>query len=332
MSLHLADKWIWDPWFAHVNGDWHLFYLQAPRDSGPADQRHWHVSIGHAFSHDLLHWEILPDALGPSQQDPEAWDSYTTWTGSVIQHAGHWYLFYTGGSRAEEGRVQRIGFATSQDLLHWEKYEDNPVLVGDEPPYEQLDLDQWHEHAWRDPWVFRHPEERSFHALITARIDEGPPDGRGVIAHARSSNLIDWEVLPPLTAAGFFGHMEVPQLFSHQGEHYLLFGVVRKFVSHESQRRATDDLLTGIYYSKADAPLGPFLSGQPQLLLGDQHESFYAGKLLQDPSGQLVYLPALYKGTDGQFVGALADPLDVSLSSIGELQVEAPPDPQAKER
>ena len=37
---------------------------------------------------------------------------------------------------------------------------------------------------WRDPWVFRHHRTEEYHAPITARTIEGPPDGRGVIGHA----------------------------------------------------------------------------------------------------------------------------------------------------
>ncbi|HKH38437.1 MAG TPA: hypothetical protein VKA82_14850 [Rubrobacter sp.] len=65
---------------------------------------------------------------------------------------------------------------------------------------------------WRDPWDFRHRQTGDYHALITARTIEGPADGRGVIGHARSSDLACWETLPPLTEPGHFYVLEVPQL------------------------------------------------------------------------------------------------------------------------
>ena len=101
MALALADKWVWDFWVAEDAGMFHLFYLQAPRDLEDPDRRHWHASIGHAVSRDLLDWTVRPDALtasaGPS------WDDLATWTGSVIRHNDRWHLFYTGVSRAEGG-------------------------------------------------------------------------------------------------------------------------------------------------------------------------------------------------------------------------------------
>ena len=108
MTLRLPDKWIWDFWLAQDDHDYHIFYLQAPRSLREESLRHWNVSIGHAVSSDLQHWRILPDALYPAT-NREAWDDFTTWTGSIIRHDGCWYLFYTGGARAEDGLVQRIG-------------------------------------------------------------------------------------------------------------------------------------------------------------------------------------------------------------------------------
>src|SRR5687767_12256345 len=119
MALRLEDKWVWDFWFAVEGDNYHIFYLQANRALENPDMRHWNVSIGHAVSRDLRQWRILPDALRPSDPTlkPEAFDTYTTWTGSVLQHNGLWYMFYTGSKRSENGLIQRIGLATSRDLI-----------------------------------------------------------------------------------------------------------------------------------------------------------------------------------------------------------------------
>src|SRR5215213_10289021 len=111
MTLRLAERWLWDFWFAQEGGDVHVFYLQAPRSLGDQELRHHSATIGHAVSRDLRVWRVLPDALGPG--DPGAFDDLATWTGSVLRHRGRWHLFYTGVARAEDGRVQRVGHATS---------------------------------------------------------------------------------------------------------------------------------------------------------------------------------------------------------------------------
>jgi beta-fructofuranosidase len=327
MALHLPDKWVWDFWLAEDGPDYHVFYLQAPRSLGDAELRHWNVSIGHAVSQDLWEWRVLPDALHPSPASGDAFDNYTTWTGSIIRHDGLWHLFYTGGSRAEKGLVQRIGLATSTDLVHWTKHPANPLIVTDPRWYELLDLNLWHDQAWRDPWVFRHPEKGDFHAFITARVNHGPPDGRGVIAHARSDDLIDWDVLPPVTEPGDFGHMEVPQLVEIEGRYYLLFCAQASVHSAHWRQRTGQEPLTGIHYLVADDRLGPFHPTAEEFLVGDRVGSLYSGKLVLNPANEWVMLAVRLLAPDGTFVGALSDPFPVTLDRAGRPSVGRPVGP-----
>ncbi len=319
MTLRLPDKWLWDFWLARDGADYHIFYLQAPRSLENEELRHWNVSIGHAVSRDLRRWEVLPDALKPSSE--EAWDDYTTWTGSVVRHAGLWYMFYTGTSHAEDGLVQRIGLATSRDLFNWRKHPDNSLIEADPRWYELLDLDLWPDQAWRDPYVFQHPERGDFHALITARVNEGPADGRGVIGHAQSDDLIKWEVLPPLTEPGNFGQMEVPQLVELQGRYYLLFSSQATVHSARRQTRTRRQPVTGTHYMMADDPLGPFHFTTDEFLVGDAAGALYSGKLVRGPAGVWYFLAFRNYTPDDRFVGELIDPLRVTVDAEGNLTV-----------
>jgi beta-fructofuranosidase len=221
MTLRLSQNWLWDFWHVWQGDTCHLFYVQAPRSLGSEELRHHNATIGHAISPDLKNWTAVEDALHPGA-DGE-WDDLATWTGSVIGHDGRWFMLYTGINRSEGGLVERIGLATSPDLYLWEKDPANPILEADARWYELLDLGSWYEQAWRDPWLFQDQADDSFHALITARGQSGAADARGVIGHARSSNLRDWDVLPPLSTPGGFGHLEVPQLAGAADRFFLLF-------------------------------------------------------------------------------------------------------------
>ncbi len=321
MALHLTHNWLWDFWLAQEGPDYHVFYLQATRSLGKEELRHWHVSIGHAVSQDLRSWTVLPDVLHPSAAGRGAFDDYTTWTGSVLRHAGLWHLFYTGTTRAEKGLVQRIGLATSQDLIHWEKHPENPILVIDPRWYELLDLDVWHDQAWRDPYVFQHPETGEFHTLITARCKTGPPKGRGVIGHACSTDLIHWEVLPPLTEPGEFGHLEVPQWIEIEGRYYLLFCAPAAAFSEARLERGLAPA-TGTFYLRSDTALGPF-TYVDQPLCGDARGSLYAGKLIQAPGGDWVFMAWENVAPDGTFIGALSDPLPIIVELDGNLTLNS---------
>ena len=201
MALSIPGVWIWDFWHV-LDGDvHHLFFLRSPRTGDPED-RHWNVSIGHARSEDLRSWTVLDDALdAPAEGD--AWDDLTTWTGSVVRHADQWWMAYTGTSHREQGLVQHVGLALSDDLSTWQRHGTRPLIEADSRWYELLDLDAWPEQAWRDPWVFR-GDDGTFHCLLTARIASGDPATRGVIGHAVSSDLLSWEVRPPATEPGPF--------------------------------------------------------------------------------------------------------------------------------
>jgi beta-fructofuranosidase len=324
MALRLPDRWLWDFWLAQDGPDYHIFYLQAARSLGREELRHWHVSIGHAISHDLRNWEVLPDALRPSSVGSGAWDDYTTWTGSIIRHASRWHLFYTGAQRAEEGLVQRIGLATSEDLIHWQKHPASPLIEADPRWYELLDLNLWHDQAWRDPHVLQHPQTGEFHALITARANVGPPDGRGVIGHAVSQDLLTWQVRPPVVGPGDFGYLEVPQWLAISGRYYLVFSASADVHSARWRQRTGRRPKTGTYCLVSDEPLGPYRTLDDAPLVGDEIGSYYSGKLVQDPGGNWQFLAwRLYTPT-GEFIGDLPDPMPVKIAANGKLSVSLP--------
>jgi beta-fructofuranosidase len=317
MGLAFDDRWIWDFWLIRDNGDHHVFYLQAPMDIGHPDDRHWHASIGHAVSQDLVHWDTLPDALGPGE--PGSWDDASTWTGSVIGDSGRWYMLYTGTATAEHALVQRIGMAESADLVHWAKH-DGPVLEADPRWYETIASRAWHDQAWRDPWVFFNVDDGLFHVVLTARAQSGEPAERGVVGHAQSPNLHNWEVQPPLTAPMGFGQMEVPQLMACGNRWYLVFC---SDLATQGPGRRQDGPGTGTYYLVGASPLGPFGVIGGGVLQADRQGSTYAGKLHHTTEGQLVYLTWHRTRTDGSFHGALSDPRPVEILADGALHLRS---------
>ena len=326
MTLRLDDRWVWDFWVAREGPDYHVFYLQAPHELVEQELRHWNASVGHAASDDLRNWRVLPDALHPGPEG--AWDDGAIWTGSILERDGTWHMLYTGinaRERQEEAIIQRIGLATSTDLIRWEKHPQNPLIEADPRFYSQRDPSPLEsERMWRDPWVFQHPRTGKYHALITARTIEGPADGRGVIGHARSSDLVRWETLPPLTEPGHFYALEVPQLVELGGRYYLLFSTWAE--AHSAARREETRLepVGGTHYLIADDPLGPFRFSTHDFLMGDPVGSLYSGKLVEGPDGRPYFLAWRNFTPDGAFVGELADPFQVAVDGEGNLSVSGP--------
>ena len=212
-------------------------------------------------------------------------------------------MFYTGATLTPAGNVQRIGSATSEDLLTWRRNPNNPLLQADPRWYEKLADGMWPDEGFRDPWVFPDPKGNGWHMLITARANHGPADNRGVIGHAWSPNLQAWELQPPLTDPGQgFAQLEVVQTARIDGQDLLMFSALAKDMS--IQRAA--DTTGGVWVAKADTPLGPYdISGAQQLTNSDR----YVGRLINDrQTGQTMFLAFRHDSHDGTFVGEIDDP------------------------
>lgn len=307
MTLRLSDKWVWDFWLARDQAEHHIFYLQAPRSLGDPALRHRHATIGHAVSRDLKQWDLLADALHPGE--PGAWDDIATWTGSVIEVGGLWHMLYTGISSVEQGLVQRIGLATSEDLIQWHKHPRNPVLEADPRWYELLDLSRWRDQSWRDPWLFRTGTDEFIHALITARSPDAPADGAGVVAHARSLNLIDWEVLPPVTQPGDFAQVEAPQLLAVDGVNALLISCLAEDHSTDRVARTGEAGQPGTFVYSSPELFGTYRASAQPLTRADRPGGpLYAGKIVQTADGDRGFM-AFRGAGDDSFFGELIDPL-----------------------
>ena len=305
--FRLPDSWVWDFWLAEQDGTYHLFFLHASRSLHDPDRRHLRAAIGHATSTDLVHWEQVTDAL--VHGDPGEFDATATWTGSVIKGPdGQWFMFYTGTTQTPEGAlIQQVGLATSTDLHHWVKDKRNPLVRADSRWYETLGGEApWQDEHWRDPFVMADPDGNGWHLLITARANTGPLDDRGVIAHAHSTDLLHWEVQPPLSEPGAgFGHLEVVQVANVDGRNVLIFNCLPG--EYSAARLATGER-GAIWAAAGETPLGPFdINGATPLT----DDSLYVGKLVRDPSGAWVLLAFHNNGVDGDFGGMLSDPMVV---------------------
>ena len=317
--LRLTDRWIWDSWYAVHEGRHHVFYLQADRSLVDPERRHRHPSIGHAVSDDLRHWEVLPDALAPSTED--AFDDWTTWTGSVVRDdAGTWWMFYTGSRHADDGLVQRIGAARSTDLLTWDKVSSDALVSSDARWYEQYGTAAWGDEAWRDPFVFRHADpgdgstdsstdsstDGRWHMLITARATHGPDAGRGVVGHAVSDDLLSWDVLPPITQPHTgFGQLEVNQVEIVDGIPTLLFCCDTPQLDADGLARHGRG---GVFSVTGPSLLGPFDIAAARRF---DHDDLYAARLVAH-AGRWHLIGFRNIGADG-FIGELSDPIPVTV-------------------
>lgn len=273
-----AGTSMWDTWMFCEGEEAHLFYLRS--EAG----KRWN-SIGHAVSKDLVNWKELPPI--PTQGLEGSWDHTLTLTGCTVKKGDTYYLFYGAANRN-----QQVGLMTSKDLIHWEKFEGNPVSESGGPYYGDG-------YDWRDLSAFYDAGKKQWHAVICARASEeitaanpAPhqrPDakhGQPAIGHLVSSDLIKWEQRPPLFTSWRWGNLEVPEAFALGGKHYLLFSHGGALPETSGRKNAG-----GTFYLMADKFEGPYQVPDEPLLLGwgrDQLDN-YVGRVIEYGGELLLY-------------------------------------------
>ncbi len=99
-------------------GTYHA-YPQPGYETGPA-------VIGLCYSDDLRSWDVCPPVLSPEPSC--AWEAGGLYKSWLLESDGVYYLFYNAKNKTDGDWVEQTGFATSSDLVHWERFRGNPVL------------------------------------------------------------------------------------------------------------------------------------------------------------------------------------------------------------
>lgn len=216
-------------------------------------------------------------------------------------------MFYTGTSRETEGKVQSIGAAVSEDLITWQKV-DKPLLVADESLYEKVGhpSHDGNEH-WRDPWVFWDSDSEIWRMLITARAKDAKSRYAGVAGQAQSTDLVNWEILQPLSEGDSgFANLEVLQFAEIDGVGVVVFCCGwREYDKDRRKEFGKTDYTFSVPCSSVTKGID-FSKSKPFT-----HEELYAARLIQKPTGEW-FLIGFVNFRDGKFVGELSDPIRVT--------------------
>jgi beta-fructofuranosidase len=315
--LRLPDHWVWDSWVADDGDAYHLFFLKAPRSEEGPGSRHARARVGHAVSTDLVTWQECPDALGPL---PGGWDDLAIWTGSVVRDdEGRWRLHYTAISERGGLTDQRLGVAVSDDLMSWTRVGHAPLLAIDPRWYKTHPADVTASETWRDPFLVRDPDGDGWHMLVTARAVGGARNDDGVIGHARSRDLVAWEVCPPLSDPGSgFGQLEVPQVRQVDGRWVLVFTCHPDEQTPEQRARFGDFCTWSVPGASA---LGPWHVEKARPFTAAP--ALFAAPLVQRRDGSWCLIGFLNREAEGVDAMEIVDPIPVHLED-GYLVADEP--------
>lgn len=96
------------------DGLWYLFYERGDR------------GIWLATSKDLKVWTNIQDEP-VFKPGPEEYDKYGIAVNQIIKHKGKYYAYYHA-TASEDWHEWTSCVAISEDLIHWTKYQGNPIL------------------------------------------------------------------------------------------------------------------------------------------------------------------------------------------------------------
>jgi beta-fructofuranosidase len=205
--FHPPANWNNDPnGTLFYKGCHHLFYQLNPFAANPGNQ-HW----GHARSKDLVNWEHLPIAIGPS---PEKGERAIYSGAAMIAHDGRPRLFYTsiGHPQPEQWMV----VPEDDDLFSWSKFSGNPVLTS--AAHGSLGVNQW-----RDPFLFREAGQVYMVCGGNASTGRGGA-GQVQLYQALKDDLSEWKhlgvVFQALERETY--NIECPNLFQLDGKWVLI--------------------------------------------------------------------------------------------------------------
>lgn len=292
-----SRKTIGDIDVVYHDGLYHLFHLVLPN----------HDFIAHAVSTNGIYWRRVANALFIG--DPGSWDDLMLWTMHVTpdpHRAGGWRMFYTGLSRREQGRLQRIGMAVSDDLFHWRKApvswqdrrgakdperiklarhasddcqasrfhaefdEESCFPLQPDPRYYESSLDEpRHWVSFRDPFFYC--EDGQGWLIASGRVKEGPLVRRGCVSVLKEVRPNQFQAMPPLHHPGLYDDIEVPNLLRLDNEYYLI-GSIREDAK--------------IRYWHTGSISNPWRSYHDNVLMAQGN---YAGRVCRDDEGWLLW-------------------------------------------
>lgn len=272
-------------------GKYHLGYIYQHNDE-KGERKHW---WGHVASTDLFHWHALPPMLPLHSDDPE---NGIFSGGAFISREGTPHIVYHG---VDSGNC--LARAADDNLVHWEKFEDNPVL----PLIKQKSLTEYDEdnsgNAW-DPHIWL--EGDTYY-----QISGGNPPGL-----FKSTDLSNWQYVGQFMDQRLVRHQSFedwscPDMFK-LGDKYVTVAI-----SHN---------LGTQYY------IGDFINEQ---FVPHQHGrmnwpggTFFAPESMEDDQGRRILFGWVLETRDYQdahgWSGVMSLPRVLSFDRSGALRISPP--------
>lgn len=288
---------LWDCWICPHQGKYYMYYLSlSPEQVGKGS---WD-GIGLAISEDLVHWKEYGCVL---KKRPEA-----AWIGTgMIQKIGDTYIM-NFSEECPRG-TQNIYFATSKDLIHWERTDH--VCAPDGVYYMNKDTDMSNTiPRWDSLGIVDALDDKGapYYAFCTASAKHVRQINKnGGLGLLTSDDGFHWTCLPnAFPDTDMFPQFEVPEHVEFNGRHYVMF-CTSSFLSHRFDSRSRS-MSGGTFYVTSDDLLGPYrLPAGDYMLQGTRENRNVSTVTVGRPLKQQdkIYYYHIWSDLSGGWVGTL---------------------------
>lgn len=161
MIFQCKDNITWDTWMYFYENKYYLYYLITNNSGGEG--------FGVAVSDDGVHYTDCGQCIAASDKMVIYLGTGAVWKSPAFEKDGTFICNYSEW-REEEGtgkRYQNIFFATSKDLIHWEKAGEDLVFPVDENYYVRYEED-----GGRWDCIYPHRTKEGYEGFFTAAPKE----------------------------------------------------------------------------------------------------------------------------------------------------------------
>lgn len=179
------------------------------------------AEVGLAWTEDeeLLDWHFVGDPVF-SWRDGAAWERGGLYKTFLMEHEGKFYVFYNAKDITDGSWTEQTGMAVSDDMLHWSRPFDHPVLP--------VTPGAWDSVFASDPQVFRDSEANQWVMFYFGLGNLSACEGIAV-----SDDLRTWKKFPaPILTIGRSGTLDSkyahkPGMIVHDGALYHFYCACR---------------------------------------------------------------------------------------------------------
>jgi sucrose-6-phosphate hydrolase SacC (GH32 family) len=140
-----------------------------------------------------IDWQRRTQPILSGMTTQQGWCRVTLYNPTVLKKDGLYRMWYLGNSSESRSNDMDLGYAESEDGIHWTEHPGNPILTSTELPEGK---------AWQTPHVIYDEDENVFKMWFVTSEVERSADGKSLkrffqkLCYAVSEDGFEWKVHP----------------------------------------------------------------------------------------------------------------------------------------